>query len=455
MYKNLYIKTYGCQMNVYDSIKIGDLLKPFGYQLTESMETADMIVLNTCHIREKATEKVYSELGQIRKFKEKLSKDIIIVVAGCVGQAEGKEIFKRAPWVSIVVGPQSYQTLPELLALLARKKKHVLNLDFAKESKFDDLPKSLVSQGPSAFLSIQEGCDKFCRFCCVPYTRGAEFSRSVEQIYQEALLLASQGSKEITLLGQNVNAYHGLAEKGSSTSLAQLIEHIAKIDKIERIRYSTSHPVDMSDDLIEAHGSIKKLMPFLHLPVQSGSNKILAKMNRTHTIEHYIEIIEKLKKARPGILFSSDFIVGYPEETDKDFQDTLELVKKVKFAQSYSFKYSPRPGTPASIMQQIPEDIKNERLQQLQKLLSQQQKECNQQFLDKTLEVLIEKKGRHDNQYVGRSEYMQAVSVNDGEKYLGKIVKVKIDKILTFSLGGEVIENVSKKEKLEQLSGAI
>ena len=448
MYKNLYIKTYGCQMNVYDSIKIGDLLKPFGYQVTKSIEVADMVILNTCHIREKATEKVYSELGQIRKLKEKLSKEITIVVAGCVGQAEGKEIFKRAPWVNIVVGPQSYQTLPELLTKLARQEKHVLNLDFTKESKFDDLPESLVSQGPSAFLSIQEGCDKFCRFCCVPYTRGAEFSRPVEKIYREALLLASQGSKEITLLGQNVNAYHGLNDKGSSASLAELITHIAKIDKIERIRYTTSHPVDMSEDLIAAHGSIKKLMPFLHLPVQSGSNKMLEKMNRKHTVEQYIEIIENLKKARPGMLFSSDFIVGYPEETEEDFQDTLELVKKVKFAQAYSFKYSPRPGTPASIMQQLPEDIKNERLQRLQALLSQQQTECNQQFLGKTLEVLVEKKGKHDNQYVGRSEYMQAVSINNGEKYLGKVVRVKIDKIFSYSLSGKVLQESHLKKEV-------
>ncbi len=439
MSKDLYIKTYGCQMNVYDSIKIGDLLKPFGFRITDSMQNADMVVLNTCNVREKAAEKMYSELGRIKKIKNKSAKNMIIAIAGCVGQAEGKEIFKRAPWVDIVVGPQSYQTLPELLIQLEREKKHVLNLDFIQDSKFDDLPESQKPQGVSAFLSIQEGCDKFCKFCCVPYTRGAEFSRTVEQIYREALHLSSQGSKEITLLGQNVNAYHGLNYRNESTSLAQLIAYIAKIEPIKRIRYTTSHPIDMTDDLIEAHGTIPKLMPFLHLPVQSGSDKILKHMNRKHDVNQYLTIIKKLKKAKEDILFSSDFIVGYPGETEEDFNNTLQLVKEVKFAQSYSFKYSPRPGTPASILPQIDENIKNERLYLLQELLSTQQRQCNEKFLGKTIKVLIEKEGKHKNQFIGRSEYMQAVSLYSSKDNLGEVVDVKVDKVFSNSLGGQII----------------
>lgn len=437
--KNLFIQTYGCQMNAYDSIRIGDLLKPFGYKTTEVIEDADMIVLNTCHIREKATDKVYSKLGRIRDLKKKLGKEIITVVAGCVGQAEGKEIFKRAPWVDVVVGPQSYQNLPELLAKLSRENKHVWDLDFAEESKFDNLPESLKPQGPSAFLSIQEGCDKFCKFCCVPYTRGAEFSRPVEQIYREALLIASQGSKEITLLGQNVNAYHGMDHEKKQASLADLIKYVAKIDEVKRIRYTTSHPLDMSDDLIEAHGSVEKLMPFLHLPVQSGSDKILKEMNRKHTAELYFDVIERLKIVRPGIGFSSDFIVGYPGETEKDFEDTIELVRRVTFAQAYSFKYSPRPGTPASIMAQVPEEVKVERLQRLQTLLNQQQHDFNKQSVGKTMDVLIERTAKHENQYAGKTEYMQTVILDNVSEYIGKIVKAKIVKASPNSLQGELV----------------
>jgi len=426
-------------MNVYDSIRIGDLLKPFGYKTTEAIEDADMIVLNTCHIREKATARVYSKLGRIRDLKEELGKEIIIVVAGCVGQAEGQEIFKRAPWVDVVVGPQSYQNLPELLAKLSRENKHVWDLDFAEESKFDNLPESLKSQGPTAFLSIQEGCDKFCKFCCVPYTRGAEFSRSVEQIYREALIIASQGSKEITLLGQNVNAYHGMDHEKQQASLADLVKYVAKIDEIKRIRYTTSHPLDMTDDLIEAHGSVEKLMPFLHLPVQSGSDKILKAMNRKHTAELYFNVIDKLKAARPGISFSSDFIVGYPGETEKDFEDTLELVRRVAFAQAYSFKYSPRPGTPASIMAQVPEEVKIERLQKLQILLNQQQYDFNKKSVGKIMNVLIEKPGKHENQYAGKTEYMQTVILDNVSEYIGKIVKAKIVQASPNSLQGELV----------------
>ncbi len=442
MQKNLFIKTYGCQMNVYDSIRIGDVLKPFGYQITETIENADMVVLNTCHIREKAAEKVYSELGRIRKFKaaRKNDKDqeMIIAVAGCVGQAEGEEIFKRSPWVDIVVGPQSYHTLPELMAELMRKKKHLIELSFIEEKKFDLLPESMNKQGVSAFLSIQEGCDKFCKFCVVPYTRGSEFSRPIEKIYREALQLSSLGSAEITLLGQNVNAYHGLDSQGKIHSLASLIKYIANIESIKRIRYTTSHPNDMTEDLIDAHGSEAKLMPFLHLPIQSGSNIMLKDMNRKHTVEQYLEIINKLKLARSDISFSSDFIVGYPGETEKDFADTLQIVKEVGYAQAYSFKYSPRPGTPASMMTQLPEDVKNARLQILQNLILEQQNAFNKSFIGKKLEVLLEKPGRHANQTTGRSQYMQAVHVNNVSQYLGKVVNVDVNELLTNSLGGIV-----------------
>ncbi len=437
--KNLFIQTYGCQMNAYDSIRIGDLLKPFGYKTTETIEDADIIVLNTCHIREKATSKVYSKLGRIRDLKEKLGKEITTVVAGCVGQAEGREIFKRAPWVDVVVGPQSYQNLPELLAKLSRENKHVWDLDFAQESKFDNLPEYSKAQGPTAFLSIQEGCDKFCKFCCVPYTRGAEFSRPVEKIYREALIIASQGSKEITLLGQNVNAYHGMDYSKQQASLADLVKYIAKIDEVKRIRYTTSHPLDMTDDLIEAHGSVKKLMPFLHLPVQSGSDKMLKEMNRKHTAALYFNVVDRLKAARTDISFSSDFIVGYPGETDKDFEDTLELVKRVEFAQAYSFKYSPRPGTPASIMAQVPEEIKAERLQKLQTLLNQQQYDFNKKSIGKTMNVLIEKSGKHENQYAGKTEYMQTVLLDNASEYIGKIVRAKIVQASPNSLQGELV----------------
>jgi len=428
-------------MNAYDSMKIGDLLKPFGYATTEVIEDADMVILNTCHIREKATEKVYSRLGRIRDLKQKLGKEMIIVVAGCVGQAEGEEIFKRAPWVSIVVGPQSYHNLPELLAKLARNNKHVWDLNFAEDKKFDALPESLKSQGASAFLSIQEGCDKFCKFCCVPYTRGAEFSRPVEQIYREALIIASQGSKEITLLGQNVNAYHGLDHEGTQISLANLVKYIAKINEVKRIRYTTSHPHDMTDDLIEAHGSIEKLMPFLHLPVQSGSDKILKAMNRKHNIETYFSIIDRLRDARKGMAFSSDFIVGYPGETEQDFLYTMELVKRVNFAQAYSFKYSPRPGTPASTMAQVPEDVKSDRLQRLQDLINQQQQAFNNASLGQTFDVLMEKSGKYENQFSGKSEYMQTVNIQDASEYIGQIVKAKIIKSSANSLQGELIKN--------------
>lgn len=443
MEKNLFIKTYGCQMNVYDSIRIGDVLKPFGYKVTEEIADADMVVLNTCHIREKAAEKVYSELGRIRDLKnerkELSGKDMIIVVGGCVGQAEGEEIFKRSPWVDIVVGPQSYHSLPELMAQIMREKKHAIELSFIEEKKFDLLPEKLGDQGYSAFVSIQEGCDKFCKFCVVPYTRGAEFSRPVEQIYREVLQVASQGSIEITLLGQNVNAYHGINDAGNKHSLADLVKLLSGIDSVKRIRYTTSHPNDMTDDLIEVHGSESKLMPYLHLPVQSGSNKILKDMNRKHTIESYFEIIDRLRKARPDIAFSSDFIVGYPGETESDFEATMEVVRRVGYAQCYSFRYSPRPGTPASIMPQVPEEVGNERLQRLQELIIQKQTEFNQSFVGKDLEILLEKPGRHPGQVTGKSQYMQAVHVENAAGLEGKIVKVRANKLFSNSLGAELI----------------
>lgn len=442
MAKKLFIKTYGCQMNVYDSIKMQELLAPFGFEATEELTDADMVILNTCHIREKASEKVYSELGRIKKISDKRSgrPEMIIAVAGCVGQAEGEEIFRRAPYVDIVVGPQSYHTLPDLVAKLARAEKHLIELDFVEEEKFDNLPQNFQSQGASAFVSIQEGCDKFCTFCVVPYTRGAEFSRNVEEIYRESMAVVSKGAKEVHLLGQNVNAYHGKAAGDEKYNLADLIRHVAKINGLERIRYITSHPKDMNDELIALHGTEKKLMPFLHLPIQSGSNKILKAMNRKHTREEYFTIIDKLRVARPDIVMSSDFIIGFPGETDEDFADTFDLVKKVGYGQCFSFKYSPRPGTPAASMKQVPEAVKVERLAILQKELSQQQLELNKSSVGKVLPVLFEKDGKYDGHIVGKTPYMQSAYVENADKNLiGKIVNVKINKGLAISVSGEVV----------------
>jgi tRNA-2-methylthio-N6-dimethylallyladenosine synthase len=443
--KKLFIKTHGCQMNVYDSIKMKELLDPFGFESTEDVNEADMVILNTCHIREKASEKMYSELGRVKKMRDKRvnlgGKDIITAVAGCVAQAEGEEIFQRAPYVNIVVGPQSYHTLPELVAKLARSPRHLIDLDFQEEAKFDNLSKDYSDQGVSAFVSIQEGCDKFCTFCVVPYTRGAEFSRSVEEIYREVMALVKMGAKEVHLLGQNVNAYHGKSTSEDRIFyLADLIRHISTIKGLERIRYMTSHPNDMSDDLIKTHGQVDQLMPFLHLPVQSGSNKILKAMNRKHTREEYFTIIDKLKTIRPDIALSSDFIVGFPGETDEDFADTMDLIKKINFAQSFSFKYSPRPGTPAATKPQIPENIKIERLAILQKELAKQQLEFNESCVGKILPVLFEKEGKHDNHIGGKTPYMQSAYVENVDKsMLGKIVNVKITKGAAISVTGEIV----------------
>jgi tRNA-2-methylthio-N6-dimethylallyladenosine synthase len=443
MNKKLYIKTYGCQMNVYDSDKISDVLSNIGYDISDNPEDSNIVILNTCNIREKASEKTYSELGRIKKIKDKKIKnkeEFIIAVAGCVSQAEGEEIFRRSPFVDIVVGPQSYQDLPELVKHILAGKKHQIQLEFAAEDKFDQLPESTKPQGVSSFLSIQEGCDKFCAFCCVPYTRGAEFSRSLEEIYREALILSKQGAREITLLGQNVNAYHGTSIDGN-VNISKLITHLANIPKFERIRYTTSHPIDMDDELIALHASEKKLMPFLHLPVQSGSDKILHAMNRKHDANLYFDIIAKMRASNPDMAFSSDFIVGFPGETDQDFEDTMELVRKVQFASSYSFKYSPRPGTPAATKEQVPTEIQDERLQRLQTLLANQQAEFNQQALGKTIDVLFEKSGKHEGQISGKSPHMQQVTAIGDKSLIGKIVKVKIDTIYRNSLGGVILTN--------------
>lgn len=431
-------------MNVYDSIKMQELLTPFGFESTDDMNDADMVILNTCHIREKASEKVYSELGRVKKAKDYRREqglgDMIIAVAGCVGQAEGEEIFRRAHYVDIVVGPQSYHTLPDLVAKLARSEKRLIDLDFVEEEKFDNLPTNYQGQGASAFVSIQEGCDKFCTFCVVPYTRGAEFSRKVEEIYRESMAVVENGALEVHLLGQNVNAYHGKAGDGAIYSIADLIRHVAKIKGLERIRYTTSHPRDMDDDLIALHGLEPKLMPFLHLPVQSGSNKILKAMNRKHSREEYITIIDKLRVARPDLILSSDFIIGFPGETDEDFADTLDLVKKVGYGQCFSFKYSPRPGTPAASMKQVPEEEKVKRLAILQEELFKQQLLFNESCVGKIMPVLFEKTGKFDGHIVGKTEYMQSAYIDNVDKSLiGKIVNVKITKGSAISVSGEVV----------------
>ena len=440
-------------MNVYDSIKMKEMLEPFGFKSSDDIDQADIVILNTCHIREKASEKMYSELGRVKKVKDRKfhfdSTKMIIVVAGCVAQAEGEEIFARAPYVDIIVGPQSYHTLPNLLSRLARSEKNLIDLNFVEEKKFDNLPKEYSSQGASSFVSIQEGCDKFCTFCVVPYTRGSEFSRPPEEIYKESMVLVSKGAKEIYLLGQNVNAYHGRSlnfdvENALNPelifSLTDLICHISSIKGLERIRYITSHPKDMTNDLINLHGKLDKLMPFLHLPVQSGSNKILKSMNRKHTREEYLTIIEKLRDARTDIVFSSDFIVGFPGETDEDFSDTMDLVKKVSYGQCYSFKYSPRPGTPAAIKEQVPENIKDQRLAILQKELFRQQLEFNKSCIGKILPILFQKRGKHNNHILGKTPYMQSAYVENTEysSLFGKILDIKITKAFATSVSGEI-----------------
>ena len=436
--KKVFVKTYGCQMNVYDSERMVEALGSKGYEQTTKPEDADMILLNTCHIREKAAEKVYSELGRFKELKAE-KPNLKIGVAGCVAQAEGEEIMRRQPMVDLVVGPQSYHRLPELEAKLENGGKSI-ETDFPEEDKFailKDRPKG--KRAPSAFLTVQEGCDKFCAFCVVPYTRGAEVSRPAEQILSEARGLVDRGVREITLLGQNVNAYHGIGAKGAEWSLARLIWALNEIDGLQRIRFTTSHPNDMADDLIEAHATCTKLMPYLHLPVQSGSNKILKRMNRSHTAESYLKLIEKIREARPDILLSGDFIVGFPEETEEDFEDTMDLIKEVKYGQAFSFKYSTRPGTPAAERKQVPESLKTERLHRLQALIAKQQSEIQDQMVGRTVSVLFEKKGRFDGQMVGKSEYLHAVHVTSDDLAIGSLESVRITKSKVNSLTGEVI----------------
>jgi tRNA-2-methylthio-N6-dimethylallyladenosine synthase len=436
--KKLFVKTYGCQMNVYDTERMTESLQAEGYTSTDSAEEADMILLNTCHIREKAAEKVYSELGRFKHLKSE-NPNLKIGVVGCVAQAEGEEIIRRQPLVDLVVGPQSYHKLPLLERQINNGQKKV-EIDFPTEDKFDFLAKRTdIRRAPAAFLTIQEGCDKFCAFCVVPYTRGAEASRPVEKVVSEVHSLVDRGVKEITLLGQNVNAYHGTYSGNSQFTLAQLIWKLEKISGLERIRYTTSHPNDMTDDLIDAHANCQKLMPYLHLPVQSGSNKILKKMNRSHTAEAYVDLISRVRKARPDILISGDFIVGFPEETDHDFADTMELIRKVKYGQSYSFKYSVRPGTPAAERMQVPEGKKNIRLQELQKLLSEQQKTVQEDMVGRTVSVLFEKTGRQIGQVVGKSDYLHAVHVPGEENKVGLLENVLIIGSNTNSLEGKIV----------------
>ena len=441
--KKLFIKTYGCQMNAYDSARMADLLAPLGYAGTEAAADADMVILNTCHIREKATEKVYSELGRIRDLKnekEKNGRRMLVAVAGCTAQAEGEEIIARAPAVDLVVGPQSYHRLPEMIARIARGAGERVEADFPALEKFDHLPEAVSDTGVSAFLTVQEGCDKFCTFCVVPYTRGPEHSRAPEKILAEARALSARGAREIVLLGQNVNAYRGTDAKGAIWSLARLIEAIAGITDILRIRYTTSHPRDMSEDLIEAHGTVEKLMPFLHLPVQSGSDAVLNAMNRQHTADEYRRLVERIRAKRPDAAFSSDFIVGFPGESEKDFEATLRLVRDVGYAQCFSFKYSPRPGTPAAAARkQVAESVKTVRLEILQKLLLEQQDAANKAAIEKTLDVLFEKPGRQPGQIVGRTPYLQPVHVGAPSSLIGSIRSVHVEALMGNSLRGRLI----------------
>lgn len=442
--KKLFIKTWGCQMNVYDSNRMADILSPFGYKAVDNPVDADMVILNTCHIREKATDKVFSELGRLREhkdIKEAKGERMLMAVAGCVAQAEGDFILERAPYVDMVFGPQTYHELPEMIAKItgAFGKERIINTEFPAHSKFDFLPEEQNVQGASAFLSIQEGCDKFCTFCVVPYTRGAEYSRTAEGLVDEAKRLVDAGALEITLLGQNVNAFHGEAKDGSIWGLGKLIREVAKIDGLKRIRYTTSHPRDMDEDLIEAHGEIEKLMPFLHLPVQSGSDKILKAMNRKHTGDFYREVIAKLRKARPDIAFSSDFIVGFPGESEQDFEDTLQLVRDVTYSSCYSFAFSARPGTPAANMQNLVHPkIAHERLQRLQALLNEQQLAFNKSCEGLSMPVLMERKGKKEGQIIGKTPYFQSVYLEGNERLMGHIIDIRIENGYDNSLSGKI-----------------
>jgi tRNA-2-methylthio-N6-dimethylallyladenosine synthase len=441
--RKLYIKSYGCQMNVYDSLRMADMLAPDGFAETRDVADADLVVLNTCHIREKAAEKVYSEIGRLRLLKDEAAKSgrkMTIAVAGCVAQAEGAEIMRRAPVVDLVVGPQSYHRLPALLEQAERGERPV-ETEFPAEDKFNFLKSptrdAIRARGVTAFLTIQEGCDKFCTFCVVPYTRGAEVSRPVTKIIAEAERLAEAGIREITVIGQNVNAYHGEGPDGRAFTLAQLLYRLAEIPGIDRLRYTTSHPRDVDDSLIAAHRDLPELMPQLHLPVQSGSDRILQAMNRKHTRDDYLRVIERLRNAQPALAFTSDFIVGFPGETDRDFADTMKLIDDVGFSGSFSFKYSPRPGTPAADMDdQVPEAVKTERLHALQALIDRQSADFNKRCIGQTFEVLFEKVGRHPGQIVGKSPYLQPVQVSAPATLIGTSAAVRVDDVGPHSLYG-------------------
>ncbi len=445
--RKLYVKSFGCQMNVYDSHRMADTLAPEGYVETASAEDADLIIFNTCHIREKAAEKVYSELGRVRRMKEAAAadgRDVLIAVAGCVAQAEGDEIIRRAPAVDLVVGSQNYHRLPDLVARAARGGK-VVDTEFPLDDKFDHLAAPSLdvtrARGVAAFVTVQEGCDKFCTFCVVPYTRGAEVSRPVDKIAAEAARLAQAGVREVTLIGQNVNAFHGEGPDGRTWSLARLLERLAQLPGIERLRYTTSHPLDMDDELIAAHRDLPALMPQLHLPVQSGSDRILAAMNRRHTRADYLHAIAKLRRARPDIALTSDFIVGFPGETDDDFAATLSLVEDVGYSGAFSFKYSPRPGTPGADMEdQVDEAVKTDRLHRLQRTIDACQAAFNRRCLGRTVAVLFERAGRYDGQIVGRSPYLQPVQVEAPASLIGQIANVTITEIASNSLFGALVQ---------------
>ncbi len=429
----LYIKTFGCQMNVYDSVRMRDTLGVIGYTETQKPELADVIIVNTCHIREKASEKLFSELGRLAQVKKK---NALIVVCGCVVQAEGAEILKRSHFVDIALGPQNYHELPRLIAQYNRQKGRVVRADFPAESKFDFLPMPQKSAA-NAFLAIQEGCDNFCSYCVVPYTRGCEYSRPSKEIVAEARALVKAGAKEIMLLGQNVNCWHG--DKGKD--LGDLIREVAKIRGLKRLRYTTSYPSKITKNLISAHADCPKLMPYIHIPIQSGSDRVLKAMNRQYTVAEYEKIVQAFRKARPDIAVSSDFIVGFPGETEEDFNQTMALVERVGYASSFSFKYSPRPGTPASLMKnQIPEKVKTERLMKLQALLLSQQKAFNQATVGKTLEVLLTEQGKEKGQLIGYSPYLQGTVVKSPKKMLGQIVRVKITEATAIALKGEIVK---------------
>ncbi|WP_420406634.1 tRNA (N6-isopentenyl adenosine(37)-C2)-methylthiotransferase MiaB [Hoeflea sp.] len=431
--KKVFVKTYGCQMNVYDSERMGDALSSDGYQAVDSVEAADLVLINTCHIREKAAEKVYSQLGrlaQLKKQRKARGEDLMVAVAGCVAQAEGDEIIRRAPVVDVVIGPQTYHRLPGALAR-ARSGESVVETEFPPEDKFERLPAApadtIRTRGVSAFLTVQEGCDKFCTFCVVPYTRGAEVSRPVERIVGEAERLAAAGVREVTLLGQNVNAWHGEGSDGREWGLGELVRRLAEIDGLDRIRYTTSHPRDMDDALINAHRDLPQLMPYLHLPVQSGSDRILKAMNRRHTAADYLRLVERIRAARPDIALSGDFIVGFPGETDEDFEATMQLIEDVEYAAAFSFKYSIRPGTPGADMDgQVDEAVKSERLARLQALISSQTREFGRKCVGRTVELLLEKPGRNTGQLVGRSPWLQPVIVDAKAGRIGDIVPVRI-----------------------------